>query len=221
MSQGSEFPEKIDTLDLIITVLKDHEKILDNLARRLTPIVKGLESRGVEEDKILENISSIERKISGLNDIIARFLLTQKPEPVKGVLIECNNWEDFKAKSYDANTVTFDVVEKDFVVNSVSDNEFYKYSETLPENEFLLKREGELFTVERISINSLQANPLLFMNKLKCGLEITVETTKHDLSEGKYLYRSSHKIIEDKTKEWLSRELNISKDKVLRGKFTV
>jgi len=221
VSQGSEFPEKIDTLDLIITVLKDHEKILDNLARRLTPIVKGLESRGVDEDKILENISSIERKISGLNDIIARFLLTQKSEPAKGVIIECNNWEDFKVKSRDADTVTFDVVEKDFVVNSVSNNEFYKYSETLPENEYLLKREGELFTVERFSTNSLQTNPLLIMNKLRCGLEITVDTTKQNLSEDKYLYRSSHKIIEDKTKEWLSQELNISKEKVLRGKFTV
>jgi len=221
VSQGSEFPEKIDTLDLIITVLKDHEKILDNLARRLTPIVKGLESRGVDEDKILENISSIERKISGLNDIIARFLLTEKPEPVKGVIIECNNWEDFKVKSRDADTVTFDVVEKDFVVNSVSNNEFYKYSETLPENEYLLKREGELFTVERFSTNSLQTNPLIIMNKLRCGLEITVETTRQNLPEDKYLYRSSHKIIEDKTKEWISQELNISKEKVLRGKFTV
>jgi hypothetical protein len=221
VSQGSEFPEKIDTLDLIITVLKDHEKILDNLAKRLTPIVKGLESRGIEEDRILENISSIERKISGLNDIIARFLLTQKPESAKGVLIECNNWEDFKTKSYDARTVTFDVVEKDFVVNSVSGNQFYKYSETLPENEFLLKKEGELFTVERISITSLQTNPLLFMNNLKCGLEIAVETSKHNLPEDKCLYRSSYKIIEDKTKEWLSQELNIPKDKVLRGKFTV
>ena len=45
MCPNSEFRERIDTLDLIINVLKEHEKILDGLAERLEVIVDRLKTR--------------------------------------------------------------------------------------------------------------------------------------------------------------------------------
>ena len=83
MCPSSEFQERIDTLDLIINVLKEHEKILDKLAERLESIVDDLKARGAECEEIIESISLIDEKISGLNKAFARFLASKTPKPAK------------------------------------------------------------------------------------------------------------------------------------------
>jgi len=183
----SEFQKKVDTLDLIIGVLKEHEKILDKLAKKLERIVK------LASSKIPK---------------LARF-----------ALVQCKEWTDFKDKSRGARRVAFEVEEKTFTVNSVSDEGVFKYSEVLAEHEFCVKEEEKRYVLEKMFIDSLDDVPLVFKRGLRCGLEVSIRSSEFDLSDGKHVFKLTYHVDPGRAKRWLSKELEVPEEKIIEGKI--
>ena len=54
--------ERVDVIDLIINVLREHEKTLDNLIGRLEKLVEGVEGKqtGKQGDLIIQGLSELE-----------------------------------------------------------------------------------------------------------------------------------------------------------------
>lgn len=218
MCPNSERQEKIDTLDLIIDVLKEHEKILDKLAERLESIVDDLEARGAEGEKIRESISLIDEKISSLNEAFARFLASKIPKPARFALVQCNEWTEFKDKSRGVHRVAFEVEEKTFIVNSVSDEDVFKYSEVLPEYELCVKEKEKRYVVKML-VDSLDDVPLVFKKRLRCGLEVSIRSSKIDLPDGEHMFKLTYHIDSDRAKRWLSEELEVPEESIVEGKI--
>ena len=219
MSTDSEFQEKIDTLDLIINVLKEHEKILDKLAEKLESTVNNLKTRGAEGEKIRKSISLIDEKISSLNDAIAQFLASKTPKPARFSLVQCEEWTDFKDKSRGARRVAFEAEEKAFTVNSMSDEEIYEYSEALAEHEFCVKEEEKRYVLEKMFIDSLDDVPLVFKRGLKCGLDVSIISSKFDLPDGRHVFKLTYHVDPERAKRWLSKELEVPEDNIIEGKI--
>lgn len=221
MCPSSEFQERIDTLDLIIKVLKEHEKILDRLAERLGSIVDDLKARGAEGEKIRESISLIGEKISSLNDALARYrpIDFKIPKPARFALVKCKEWADFKDKSRGARRVAFEIEEKTFSVNALSGEEVFKYSEALPEHEFHVKEEEKRYVIERMFVDSIDHVPLILERRLRCGLEVSTRSSRLDLSEVERVFRLTYYVDSDRAKHWLSKELEVSEENIVEGEI--
>jgi len=213
MCPSSEFQEKMDVLDLIINILKEHEESLEGLADRL--------------EGMINNFHSLEDKISSLNETLAQFLSSNNANPLITpsqdhrtkplTLIDCTEWTEFKGRSKKARMVAFQVKEKAFTVSSLSNGVVFKYSESLPEVRFQVEDQTEQFVVEKIFLNSPDDPSLIFEKRLKCGLEATVRGSTFTLSEGERLFQLSYHVDSAMAKHWLSKELSIPEENIIEG----
>ena len=131
MDRGRDSQEKIDALDLIINVLKEHEKRLDKLAEELKETLDKLQiSKDISEP-------------------------TKREEIHPQIRIVCDDWLDFKEKSKNSNLVVFNVDDKYIRFNSISNSSIYHYSEPIVDVKLRLDREGENYRIRRGDIKSL------------------------------------------------------------------
>ena len=198
MCPSSEFQEKVDALDLVINILKEHEKTLSNLADRLEGFVK--------------DISELDRRKS-----LTPFLVSKTAKPM--TLVRCEEWTDFNARSRDAQLVAFEVRERVFTVNSVSDEAVCEYSEFLPQINFRVKEEDGRYIVDEISVGNLNDLLLLFTGRLRCGLAVFVKSSRFDLSDKERVVQLSRQVDPAEAKRWLSRELNVAEENIVLGKI--
>jgi len=106
--------EKINALDFVINVLREHEKNLDALIGRLEEILSGLPT--VAGEKIEKRAEEVQKEIKA-----ARV-------PVN---ILCENWSDFRDACSGAEVIAFN---HDGVlsIKALHGNIIYEYKETLP-----------------------------------------------------------------------------------------
>jgi len=213
MCPSSEFQEKMDVLDLIINILKEHEESLEGLADRL--------------EGMINNLHSLEDKISSLNETLAQFLFSTTANPLTTpsqanvtkplTLVDCTEWTEFKERSKKAQMVAFQVKEKVFTVSSLSNGAVFRYSEALPEVRFQVGDESKQFAVEKISFNGPDDLSLIFERRLKCGLEAAVRGSNFNLSEGERLFQLSYHVDSVTAKQWLSKELSVPEENIIEG----
>ena len=122
MSAHSAFQEKMDVLDIIISILRDHEEALSNLADRF--------------EGICSDISAFRERISALDGSqeclkgrgVARLVeAVGRKGPL--VTIECKDWLAFQSLSHGALLVAFEASDDDLVFSSVTDLFVFTYSE--------------------------------------------------------------------------------------------
>ena len=106
--------DKVEVMDFLINVLKDHEKSLDTLITRA-------------EDVIDEN---------QLPQMVA-----QNPPPLK---ITLRDWDEFKDRAIEAELVCFDMNDSLFLCNAITKDKVYSYSEQAPEVEVELADNQDL-----------------------------------------------------------------------------
>lgn len=100
---SSEFQEKLDTLDLIITVLREHEKSLDELIR----------------------------KISTLSQHPA-IQPTARPRGTRGLTLRLDRWRDFKARCAAAEVVAYRLDDAALTLTARAHGVTLVYAEPLP-----------------------------------------------------------------------------------------
>ena len=98
--------DKVEVMDFLINVLKDHEKSLDALISRA-------------EDVIAEKQSPSETQLNGPPD---------SPQ-VKVVL---KDWPEFRRRLKDIDLICFDLVKSVFVVSASAGQKIYEFREEIP-----------------------------------------------------------------------------------------
>lgn len=186
------FDEKVDVIDLIINVLKEHEKTLDELISRLEEALsRSLPATPVER-------RPIERPV---------------------VTVEVRNWMEFRERCRDSRLAAFEVVDGRFRVSALKGDILYIYEEELPEMSIRFREEGERAIIDSIDLRDREQFPTAMRGRLKCGLDISISGITVDLPEGTSIYRLQYTIDPIKAKKWLSEELNIDEDKILEGEI--
>jgi len=137
--------EALEALDFIINVLKEHEKDLDRLVGQLGIITESLGETG----EITDKIENIEDKISNLQCEITNLAIpTEAPQKstvvsgtTKAVNVKCRKWEDFKAMTKCAETVSFifKTSENTFKAEALKNGKLVSYAGEFPSNNILLK----------------------------------------------------------------------------------
>jgi hypothetical protein len=100
---SSENQEKLDTLDLIITVLREHEKSLDELIRKVSTFSQG---------PVLPPAA--------------------RPHGTRGLTLRLDQWRDFTTRSADAETVAYRLDDASLTLTAHAHGVTLVYAEPLP-----------------------------------------------------------------------------------------
>lgn len=101
--------EKMNALDFIINVLREHEKKLDSLASKFEGILSGLSA--LLERRVEEHETNVVRA---------------------QVSVICDNWSDFKSACSGAEIVAFNQDSHTLCIKAMNENIVYEYREMLP-----------------------------------------------------------------------------------------
>ena len=173
MPAYSRFKGKIDVLDLIIAVLRDHEEALSDLVERFEEISGKM--------TILdENINLLGLILERLGELRVKGIV--KASGINGPLtrIECNDWETFRSSSQGALIVTFEFSEGEIIVSSITDLFIFTFSGGLLEfMGALSKAVGDIPPQMEDDSYGATVDPELFRNFLSSELGMPKEKIIH------------------------------------------
>jgi len=193
MPSNKEFQEKIDVLDIIISILKDHEESLSKLADRF--------------DAVCTDISTFEEKASIL-DRALEHLGGQKIKNIIGavgtkgplVTVNCKSWQAFRGASQGALLVAYEVIGEQAFFSSVSDLFVFTFSGELNETT-IFKGRGMRRWIDK---------------SLESDEEQNTSPDEVTSMDGDAAYKT---IVNTKTiKQWLSAEMGVPEEKIVEGR---
>jgi hypothetical protein len=202
MEPDSRHPEKMDALDLIINALKEHEKQLDEISRRLGEAFKKVKSG---ERSTVMDAKAVQR--------------VEVPPRTRTPHIVLSKWSDFKRTCHKATAVAFEVDGNQFHVSAMADGGVFMYEETLPDTTFTVVEEPSSFSITKDTLTHIDALAFLIEGKLKCGLTLTITSSRTLLTKREHLFELRYDFKPDDVKAFLSRELGITPKKIVEGKI--
>jgi hypothetical protein len=137
-----DYNERVDVVDLILQVLKEHERNLDSLVLQLGETVG---------------------QQSNTNKTPTHGLVLHK--------IVLRSWPEFREKCLRSDTVTFDFEDGKFKVIALKNDIFYRYFENLPQ-EVNEKGTIENLSLSSENESFIEGTLDIFNSKLNCGLEL-------------------------------------------------
>ena len=178
------YADKVEVMDFLINVLKDHEKNLDQLISRA-------------EDLIEENDSPKN--------------LAENPPSLR---ISLKDWDEFCDRAVESELVCFDLIDSTFYCSAVTEKKVYRYSEETPEVTLELKQDENNLVLSGLKMGkNLEDNFSLLNGQLSIGLELKTQKIKNSGEK----HRIQYELDVLYTKNWLSRELGIHRDFIVRG----
>jgi hypothetical protein len=196
MPSGKEYQEKVDVLDILISILRDHEESLQKIAERFDAVcneVSVFEEKAAVLDRVLEHLGG-----QKIQTIIGA---TGTKGPL--VTVNCKSWQSFKGASQGALLVAYEVIGEQTYFSSVSDLSVFTFSGELNETSLTVSK-GVRRWIER---------------SLGPDEDETLESGENVSVDGDSAYKT---IVNSKTiRRWLSAETGVPEDKIVEGKVIV
>ncbi len=180
-------------MDIIISILRDHEEALSNLADRFDGIYNEMSAFG-------EKISKLDRSQERSDGSRAERLFKAVGRKGKLVPIKCKDWLTFQSASHGALLVTFEATDDGLIFSSVSDLFVFTYS-------------GDITQVARLIHSRLgkwAEDPRV------AGNTEMVPSEEFFLQDGS----SDHEVVLAPTvlRKWLSAELGVPEERVVEAR---
>ncbi|MCX6649581.1 MAG: hypothetical protein NTV61_09400 [Candidatus Bathyarchaeota archaeon] len=175
-------------MDLILNVLKEHEKNLDSLVLQLGETVSQQNTPG---------------KIS--------------PHGLSQHKIVLRKWPEFRERCLHSDTLTFDIEGDKFKVFSLKNDVFFIYFETIPEVAIKMEKNSDKIIIESGDLMSTEDTSYAYNGRLQCGLSLNVKKLKVNMPNGDTVQKIMYKVDPEKAKLWLSEELKTEKRSIMFG----
>jgi len=199
MGFESDFDEKIDVIDLIINVLKDHEKKLDELVSRL------------------ENTDSVEIHRAEPSISVPGTKIVPGGRPVASVVIK--RWTEFRSQASASEIVAYDSDEGRFTVSALAGRVIYNYIENIPSMEIEYSGDEGRARIDGINIRGAELIPAAFKGRLDCGLDLKSSTFDVPKPDGGVIHVINYYVDPEIAKQWLAYQLEVDDDLVVHGKL--
>jgi len=143
MFANSRFEGKIDVLDLLINILKDHEENLSDVVDKLDVFLDNLslaQKKTAKLDQILkrDDLSDVVDRlgvfINSLSSVVEKISRESTSEKDRHIaIVDCRKWSEFRVVSAGASLVAFEMdVWNVFSITSRSREFIFRFSESLP-----------------------------------------------------------------------------------------
>jgi hypothetical protein len=189
---SSDRDDRVDMLDLLINLLKEHEKKMDELTYRLEALLD--ERRPPAEPP------------------------RRTPEGISGVVARVSSWGEFKRQCTDALSVAVEIDEKIFKVTALSRNILFAYEEEIPILE-VTQRDGGRETTYAVTNASLTLKSL--MGTLDCGLELDRRVVDSALPDGETVQRVVYYVDPGTARSWLAEQLALEESSIILGALSL
>ena len=200
------FEDKIDVMDLIINVLKDHETKLDELVSRLENLPLPRAGRADESEAEAED--ELPKPVGGT---------PRQAGPVVTVVLK--RWADFRLKCASSRLVAFDTEESLFEVSGLAGGVVYVYREEIPSMGITYREGEEGARVEGIDISKPGLIPAALREKLDCGLEFTRRDLETKMDDSRTLHKIIFEIDPMVARSWIAYQLGTDDSDVVQGKL--
>ena len=187
--------EKIDVIDLIINVLREHEKTLDTLISKLETTIDSAPKKGDESVK--------------------QVLYNNKYRLI------VNNWSEFKERSSKADLAVFNMKDNKLTISVIKENFVYSYVESVSEITMTIEKINEKILVKGLELSKIEDHPLVFNGRLKCGLTLTDRKSEFNLPDGNIIQKINYDVDNGETKNWLAKQLEIKRENIIVGEIEV
>jgi hypothetical protein len=198
MGSSENSQKKMDVLDMIIGVLREHEVNLDRLCKRLDNLVDVIGTKDIAEEKEpLPLLKPIEEKRGSL------------------IIESIDNWKDFKTNSRGADFVVFEISKMEVGIYAGSGRTINKYMEPI----FNGKNQNPYY-IENLEERPKTEEGMANVN-LRCGLDIPFTHSSSISSEEELSTKVGIKLDVTKVKNWLAEQLNVDRKKIVAGRLKI
>ncbi len=189
---SSDRDDRVDMLDLLINLLKEHEKKMDELTYRLETIFD-------------ERTPPTEPP-------------RRTPERISGVVARVSNWSEFKRQCTGPLSVAVEIDERIFKVMALSRNILFAYEEEIPGLEVIQRNEGRE-TTYAVTDTSLTLKSL--MGSLDCGLELDRRVIDSALPDGGAAQKVVYFVNPGAARSWLADQLALEESSIILGTLSL
>lgn len=196
MGMERGFDEKIDVIDLIISVLREHEGKLDELVSRLEEAqVTPVQVRSPQEPR-------------------------EPPEQVGAAITAVlKSWADFTGRGSGAKLVAVDIADGFFEASAVAGGVVYVYREEIPSLDIQYTKGDDGVRIESIDISKANLMPTALKGRLDCGLEFEKRDVEVELPGGRAVHKILYHIDPGTAKSWLAYQLGVDDSAVVQGRL--
>jgi hypothetical protein len=190
---SSDRDDRVDIIDLLINLLKDHEKKLDDLSYRLERL---LEERDLTE------------------------LTPREPRPVGiGVSAVLRSWTEFMRQCRAASPVALDVDRDRFKVTAVAGGILYVYEEEIPSMEIRYQANNEGRKRTSIAVSDIALALTALRGRLDCGLELEKRDVEAILPDGGSVHEVVFYLNPYTAKVWLADQMGVDHSSIILGEL--
>lgn len=183
--------ERIDVIDFIINVLREHEKSLDAQVAKLENIINAdgisLSSQGEAKGRRLR------------------------------VKVTIDRWPEFCEKSIEPQILTFNISDDKLEVSALKDDVVYVYREKIPKLSMEMAKEEGRVLIRDGDLGDLITALSLIAGELKCGLSVKHKKVDLKLPDGDVVQKIIFEIDGKIAKSWISKELGIEETSIVFG----
>jgi len=183
------FDERVDVVDLILKVLKEHEKNLDSIILQLN---ESLSNRSYDGQVLMA--------------------------PGLKYRVQLHDWDEFKDRSIKAEIAAYDISDGKLFIFAYKNGSLSIYSEEIPEFTIKTEKSGERVVLSGRHL-SRGDETYIFNGKLKCGLGVKTKKSRGHMKQGETVHKISCDINPNDIRTWLSAELKVDKKSVVSGKI--
>jgi hypothetical protein len=187
--------EKIDVIDLIINVLREHEKTLDTLISKLEVALDSTPKKSEEDVKQILHYNNFR--------------------------IIVNNWSEFKERTSKAELAAFNMKDNKLKICVIKESFVYSYIESVSEITMTIEKINDKVMVKGLELSKIEDHPLVFSGRLKCGLNLTHRKTEFNLPDGNIIQKINYELDNGETKNWLVKQLEIKRENIIVGEIEV
>ena len=184
--------DRVDMLDLLINLLKEHEKKMDELAYRL-------------ETTLDERTPPTEPP-------------RRTPEEISGVVARVSNWREFKRQCTGTHSVAVEIDERTFKVTALTRNILFAYEEGIPVLEVIQRNEGRETTY---AVTDVSLTLKSLMGNLDCGLEMDRRVIDSALPDGGAAQRVVYYVDPGMARSWLADQLELEESSIILGTLSL
>ena len=184
--------DKVDIIDLLISLLRDHEKKLDEISYRLEKLAdEGLPLPNLEEPNVTPGITGI------------------------SVTVIVSRWSDYRERCRGSQLIAYKVTDTSIHVASLIGSIVYIYEEQIPSITLKKRENGST----QINILDLANTQTALSGKLACGLAL--ETVSFDSTvDGEKVSIVKYSVSDENTKNWLASQLEVDSSQIIKGELS-
>ena len=184
--------DKVDIIDLLISLLRDHEKKLDEISYRLEKLADGGQPIPyIEEPDVKPGVSGV------------------------SVTVIVSRWSDYRERCRGSQLIAFKITETSLHVASLVGSIVYIYEEQIPSITLKKKEDGST----QINILDLANTQTALSGKLACGLAL--EAVSFDSTvDGEKVSIVKYTVSDENVKSWLASQLEVDSSQIIKGELS-